>query len=131
MENAPGPIRITAIVIAMTRTGATCESDKAGGDEGRSEHAVPISARPIVRLVNTVRAPRMRAPPPRHMTTATDHNHEGPLSCFGTKAQPCKTAVTPTVALRIRSPVPGRPPTYLEKCPVNEVPRSLRCDQHR
>ena len=80
MEKAPGPMRITAIVMTRIKSGIGSACDKAGRSEGKSEHAATISARAIARLVNTVRAPSMRAAPPRHMTMGKDHCHEGSLS---------------------------------------------------
>jgi len=130
IENRPGPIRATAITIMKMRNGTACERDRAGDEDGKINRML-IWATPIVRLVNTVRAPRMSAPPPKDITMPMAHNHAGPLSWLGTKAHPCRNTATPTVALTISRPIPGRPPTYLEKCPVNQVLRPFRCAEHQ
>jgi hypothetical protein len=113
-ENAPGPRKAIAVVIAMTSMIAALLSKRFAGGAGIHERAYPIVPSTTMTLVAGVSIPtRRQIPPDNPSTTATNVIHVS--LCQSLRyAEPCINKVEPATTLKSSRPTPGNPAGKVE-----------------
>ena len=113
-ENAPGPNRTTAALMAMAKTADSFASKRLGAVTGNRENVTATVPRLINAATNGVRSPTVSNPP---LTIASKHVAHVPSEGSARPARlspPCTTIVTPTAARSNSRPAPGQPPGNAE-----------------
>src|SRR5258705_1511727 len=108
-ENAPGPRKAIAVVIAMTSMIATLLSKRFAVGAGIHERAYPIVPSTTMTLVAGVSIPKRKQIPPENASTTATNVINVSLCQSLRYAEPCINMVEPATTLKSSRPTPGNP----------------------